>query len=112
MITQPLDQITASTERRHTQRKKFRANIEIEWGSAVLQGNARDIGQQGLFIELKPPLWVGARFDARLMLNPVLLLECTVVRVEPNIGIAVTFVTSTEGGKKQLESLLVSLPAV
>jgi hypothetical protein len=112
MISQPFDETVAKTERRHAQRKKYRGNIEIDWGSAVLSANVRDIGPQGLFVELVPPLWVGATFHARLMLNPILLLECTVARVEPAKGIAVIFKVSEETGSSQLESLLVSLPAV
>ena len=65
--------------------------MEIEWGAAVLTGIVRDIGPRGLFVELTPPLWVGAAFRARLIVNPVLLLDCTVVRVEPGKGIAVVF---------------------
>ena len=84
----------------------------MEWGSALLTGEVRDIGPRGLFVELKPPLWVGAAFRARLILDPVLLLDCTVARVEPGTGIAVVFEVAEESGKSQLESLLVSLPAV
>jgi hypothetical protein len=110
MTTQPLEKVTVKTERRRFQRKKFRGKLELEWGSAVLSGNVRDIGPRGLFVELAPPLWVGATFRARLMLNPVLLLDCTVVRVEPGVGIAVVFEVAKESGKAQLEALLESLP--
>jgi hypothetical protein len=98
-------------ERRHWQRRKFLGNIEIDWGSTVLNANVRDIGPQGLFVDLVPPLWLGATFHARLMVNPVLSLDCTVARVAPR-GIAVTFKVSADSGKAQLESLLQSLPAV
>ena len=111
MTIQSFDEMIAKTERRHWQRKKFRGDIEIDWGSAVLSAKVWDIGPQGLFVELIPPLWLGATFHARLMLNPVLLLECTVARVDPAKGIAVTFKVSTDSGKAQLESLLLSLPA-
>jgi hypothetical protein len=112
MTIQPLEETITRTERRHGQRRKFRGNIEIEWGSTVLNANVRDIGPQGLFVELIPPLWIGATFHARLMLNPVLVLDCTVARVEPAGGIAVTFKVFADSGKSQLESLLQSLPAV
>jgi len=111
MTIQPLEETINQKDRRHWQRRKFLGNIEIEWGSTVLYANVRDIGQQGLFIDLIPPLWLGATFHARLMLNPVLLLDCTVARVDPR-GIAVTFKASAESGNAQLESLLLSLPAV
>jgi hypothetical protein len=112
MITQPLDPATTTKERRHAQRRKYRGKIEIDWGSAVLEANVRDIGPRGLFAELVPPLWVGATFHARLLVIPVLLLECTVARVEPADGIAVTFKISEDRGISQLESLLQSLPAI
>ncbi|HEX3375262.1 MAG TPA: PilZ domain-containing protein [Candidatus Acidoferrales bacterium] len=111
MSIQPLEEKVFKTERRHWQRKKFEGNIEIDWGSTVLNANVRDIGPQGLFVDLIPPLWLGATFHARLMLNPVLLLNCTVARVDPR-GIAVTFKVSADSDKAQLESLLLSLPAV
>lgn len=109
MTTQPLENVALKTERRHSQRKKFRGMLEIEWGSAMLSGVVRDIGPSGLFVEVSPQLWVGARFRARLMLKPVLALDCTVVRVEPGAGIAVVFEIPEETGRTQLESLLEGL---
>lgn len=97
-------------ERRQFHRKSYRGKLEIEWGSATLVGTVQDIGPQGLFVELTPPLWVGATFRARLILNPVLLLNCTVRRVEPGRGIAVTFDPAEDSGKAQLSSLLAALP--
>jgi hypothetical protein len=112
MTTQPLEEATTRAERRHGQRRNFRGSLEIEWGSAVLRGTVRDIGPGGLFVELIPPLWVGAAFRARLILKPVLLLDFTVVRVEPGKGVAVVYEVPEGSGKAQMEGLLVSLPAV
>ena len=112
MNTQPLDEATPRIERRQFHRRKFRGKLEIEWGSAILTGEVRDIGPRGLFVELSPPLWIGAAFRARLNVNPALSLDCTVARVEPGTGVAVIFEFAEESGKEQLESLLVSLPAV
>jgi hypothetical protein len=109
MTTQPLEETTTGAERRHAPRKKFRMSIEIEWGAAVLSGTVRDIGARGLFVELVPPLWLGAAFRARLNLNPVLSLDCKVVRVEPGAGVGVTYEVHEDRGKTQLEELLVSL---
>jgi len=97
-------------ERRHEQRRKYIGKIEIEWGSATLIGTVRDIGPQGLFIDLTPELWLGATFFARLVVQPVLLLDCKVKRVEPGRGIGVTFAIPEENGKAQLEALLAALP--
>ncbi len=111
MTTQPVEEVVAKTDRRRWQRKKFRGNIEMEWGSALLTGVVRDIGPRGLFVEMTQPLWVGAAFRARLVLDPDLWLNCTVARVEPN-GIAVSFEVAEEAGKAQLEMLLANLPPV
>jgi hypothetical protein len=112
MTTQPLEDVTTKSERRHFQRKKFRGTLEMEWGAAVLTGEVRDIGPRGLFVEMTAPLWVGARFHARLILNPILVMDCIVARVEPGKGIAVVFELAEESGKEQLEALLLSLPRV
>ncbi|HEY2645754.1 MAG TPA: PilZ domain-containing protein [Candidatus Acidoferrales bacterium] len=112
MTTEPLVESAVKTERRYWQRKKFRGDIQIEWGSVILNGAVRDIGPRGLFVELAPQLWLGAAFRAWLNVQPVLLLDCVVARVEPGMGIALTFDVAEENGKAQLESLLLSLPAV
>jgi len=112
MTTQPLKEVSTKSDRRKFLCRKFRGKLEMEWGSATLTGDVRDIGPRGLFVELMPPLWVGAAFRARLILNPVLELDCTVVRVEPGLGVAVTFEVPDDSGKAQMEGLLVSLPAV
>ena len=52
MTTQSLEEETTKPERRKFLRRKFRGKIEIEWGSAMLTGDVRDIGPQGLFVEL------------------------------------------------------------
>ena len=109
MTTQLLEEAITKTERRHFLRRKYRGTLEIEWGSATLIGDVRDIGPRGLFVEMTQPLWVGAAFRARLILNPDLLLDCTVVRVEPGMGVAVIFEISEDSGKAQMEGLLVSL---
>lgn len=112
MTTQPLEEAVAKADRRRWQRKKIRANIEMEWGSTLLTGIVRDIGPQGLFVEMTQPLWVGATFRARLRLDSDLWLNCTVVRVESGSGMAVLFEVAEEGGKAQLETLMANLRPV
>ena len=112
MVTEPLVDSADQIERRHALRKKFIGKIEIEWGSATLVGTVRDIGPQGLFIDLNPELWLGATFLARLAVHPILLLDCKVKRVEPGRGIGVTFQVPEENGKAQLEALLAALPSL
>jgi hypothetical protein len=112
MTSEPPVDAPALTERRQFNRRKLLQSIEIEWGSSTLTGMVRDIGPQGLFVELTPPLWVGATFFARLVVDPPLRMNCTVRRVEPGTGIAVTFELPEESGKGQLERLLAQLPKV
>jgi hypothetical protein len=77
-----------------------------------LRGNVRDIGPRGLYVEVAPPLWLGATFRARLLLNPDLVLDCRVVRIEPGVGNATVFEIPEESGKERFEALLMSLPSL
>jgi hypothetical protein len=112
MTSEPPVNVPPQTERRQFNRRTCSETLEIEWGSSILTGLVRDIGPQGLFVELSPPLWVGATFFARVALDPPLQLNCVVRRVEPGTGIAVSFELPEESGKAQLERLLASLPRV
>jgi hypothetical protein len=112
MTPEPHVDASVRADRRLLNRRKFQGTLEIEWGSATLKGLVRDLGPQGLFVELVPPLWVGATFSARLGLDPPMHMDCTVCRVEPGTGFAVTFNLLEESGKAQLESLLAALPKV
>ena len=111
MSTQRAEETATRVERRQFMRRRYRASIEIEWGSTVLTGVVRDIGPRGLFVEITPPLWIGATFRARLNLHPALSLDCTVVRVEPGTGVAVTYRVPDGDGGTRMEKLLESLPA-
>ena len=111
MTSIPPTDASTGIERREFDRRKLHEVLEIEWGSSTLTGMVRDIDPKGLFVELMPPLWLGAKFSARLMLNPIIQLNCTVCRVEPK-GNGITFDLPKEGGKAQLKILLVTLPKV
>src|SRR5260221_12386312 len=75
-------------ERRWAPRYSFRAELEIEWGSAVLRGKTRDISSNGMFIESTDTLWVGAGLTPRLAADPPGPIERSVKRVEPGRGMA------------------------
>ena len=77
-------------ERRWAPRYSFRADLDIEWGSAVLRANTRDVSASGMFIESPDPLWIGAGFTANLQLERPLRADCRVRRVEPGLGMGVT----------------------
>ena len=112
MTSEPQEDASVRAERRLFNRRKFRGTLEIEWGSTTLKAPVRDLGPQGLFVELVPPLWMGATFSARLDLDPPLQMNCTVCRVEPGTGFAVAFNLPEESAKAQLEELLAALPRV
>ena len=103
------DQSARRSDRRWAQRYSFRANLEIEWGSAVLTGKTRDISSNGMFIESVDPLWIGAGFTAHLVLDRPVKVDCSVKRIEPGRGMGVS-VTLSEGQHEQrYQDLLASL---
>ena len=103
------DQPSRRLERRWAPRFPFRADLEIEWGSAVLRGNTRDISANGMFIEAPDTLWVGAGFTARLSLSQPVKLDCLVKRVEPGLGMGVTVAAPENESQKRYHDLISSL---
>jgi PilZ domain len=103
------DQSARRLERRWAPRYSFRADLEIEWGSAVLRGSTRDVSSNGMFIESADPLWVGAGFTARLSLPQPVKIDCFVKRVEPGRGMGVSVTVSEERHKQNYQDLLNSL---
>jgi len=103
------DQQARRLERRWAPRYVFRADLEIEWGSAVLRGSTRDISSNGMFIEAPDTLWVGAGFVARMSLSQPVLLDCLVKRVEPGRGMGVTISAAEAESRKLYHDLLSSL---
>jgi len=101
------DQPSRRLERRWSPRYAFRADLEIEWGSAVLHGNTRDVSVNGMFIEVPDTLWVGAGFTARLSLSRTVKLHCLVKRIEPGRGMGVS-VAAPETESLELYQHLVS----
>jgi hypothetical protein len=100
------DQPARRVDRRWAPRYSFRADLEIEWGSAVLRGSTRDISASGMFIEAMDPLWVGAGFTARLTLDRPVRLDCFVKRIEPGRGMGVSVAVSESESQKLYEDLL------
>ena len=95
-------------ERRWAPRYSFHADLEIEWGSALIRGRTRDISSNGMFIESADPLWVGAGFTARLGLEQPVKVDCFVKRVEPGRGMGVAVIVPEEQQQRYRE-LLTSL---
>src|SRR3984957_15044984 len=103
------DQVSRRPDRRWAPRFSFRANLEIEWGSAVLRASTRDISSNGMFIESVDPLWIGAGFTAHLVLDRPVKVDCSVKRIETGQGMGVA-VTLSEGLHEQrYQDLLTSL---
>ena len=103
------DQASRRLERRWAPRYSFRASLDIEWGSAVLRGNTRDISSNGMFIEVPDTLWIGAGFTARLHLPQPLKVNCQVKRVEPGRGMGVSVALAESESQKAYSDLLSSL---
>jgi hypothetical protein len=100
---------TSRHRERRAPRYAFRADLEIEWGSAVIRGSTRDISSNGMFIESADPLWVGAGFTAHLALERPLKLDCSVKRIEPGRGMGVSVTLREEHHEKLYQDLLASL---
>lgn len=98
-------------ERRTAPRYPLDLDVEIEWGSATLKGHGRDIGISGLFIATSAPLWLNARFAAKLLAESPILLDCVVRRVEPGIGMGVQIAPSNDDARLRLGALIESLAA-
>jgi len=96
-------------ERRWAPRYSFRADLEIEWGSAVLRASTRDISANGMFIEAMDPLWIGAGFTARLNLERPLKLDCFVKRIEPGHGMGVAVAVAESDSQRLFQDLLSTL---
>jgi hypothetical protein len=96
-------------ERRWAPRYRFRAELEIEWGSAILRGKTRDISANGMFIESADTLWLGAGFTARLALDRPVLMDCSVKRIEPGCGMAVAVTVSEQQHLERYHDLLSTL---
>jgi hypothetical protein len=103
------ENLSRRLERRWAPRYSFRADLEIEWGSAVLTGKTRDISSNGMFIEAADTLWIGAGFMARLNVDPPMKVECSVKRVEPGLGMGVSMAVAESDHQKYYQDLLVSL---
>jgi hypothetical protein len=106
------DRPSRRLERRWAPRFLFRAELEIEWGSAVLRGSTRDISSNGMFIESADPLWVGAGFTARLALDQPVKVDCFVKRVEPGCGMGVMVTVSEDQHQQRYQELLTSLSSL
>jgi hypothetical protein len=103
------DRPSRRLERRWAPRYLFRAELEIEWGSAVLRGKTHDISANGMFIESADPLWVGAGFTARLSLDQPVKVDCFVKRVEPGRGMGVVVNVPEQPHHQRYQQLLASL---
>jgi len=103
------DQTSRRSERRWAPRYSFRANLEIEWGSAILRASTRDISSNGMFIESTDPLWIGAGFTAQLVLDRPVKVNCSVKRIEPGLGMGVSMTVSESQYEQHYQDLLASL---
>jgi hypothetical protein len=99
----------AQIERRRERRFPFDAAVEIEWGSSTVLGRVRDISRGGMFLSSPEPLWIGASFSAKLLIDPPLAVNCTIRRVEPGRGIGVQMSMQQQDHHSHLLDLLARL---
>jgi len=103
------DTTSRRVERRWAPRYEFRAQLEMEWGSAVLRGSTRDVSANGFFIESPDTLWAGAGFTARLGLSEPLRVDCSVKRIEPGRGMGVAVTLPDQQHQERYQQLLSTL---
>lgn len=90
-------------------RYAYKADLEIEWGSARLRGKTRDVSANGMFIEAVDTLWVGAGFRAYLALERPVEVDCQVKRIEPGRGMGVTVSVASAQGENHYQKLVAAL---
>ena len=95
--------------RRKSLKYKFDGALAIRWGGAVLSGRVREIGPDGMFIEIANPLCIGAAFSAQLVAQKPMLFECVVRWVEPSRGMGVSIVAPGAEGRKRFAAFLDTL---
>ena len=75
-------------------------------GKNMVNGSVRNIGRDGMFIKMSSPLSVGTEFTAQLTLKEPVLIKCVVRRVEPGLGMGVSFIAPGTEGRKRLAAFL------
>jgi hypothetical protein len=96
----------SDAERRRHRRFAFSAPVEIEWGSETLRASVADLSLGGMFVQTSDPLWLHARFAARIQAEEGILVNCIVRRVVPGMGMGVEFEALAEPARARVEKLL------
>jgi hypothetical protein len=108
-MNEPFAQFINHLDRRLAPRYRYQASLEIEWGSARLRARTRDISAGGMFIEAEDVLWVGAAFRACLATERPCWLECSVKRIEPQLGMGVAVELREDQSQRHYQDLLTKL---
>jgi hypothetical protein len=95
-----------AAERRRFCRVAVSAPVDIEWGSETLQAKTGDVSLCGMFVQTDDPLWLHARFAARIRTADPIPVDCIVRRVVPGRGMGVEFESLAEPVRAQLEKLI------
>lgn len=96
----------SSAERRRHPRLPVCVPVEIDWGSETLRAEVSDVSLGGMFLQTEDPLWVNARFAARIRARQTIPVDCIVRRVVPGRGMGVEFEGINEGTRRLLQALL------
>jgi len=93
-------------ERRSNPRYGFQGEVEIAWGSSQLRAMVSDISKGGMFVVAANPLWVGATFSARVLLDTPLEVDCVVRRVLPGRGMGIQFIKVASEAQGRLDKVV------
>jgi hypothetical protein len=90
-------------------RVSYDAVVEIGWGSTIIHARVKDMSITGLFLEIAQPLWIGATFAAKMILQPPIQMTCKVIRIVPNRGMGVEITSMASEDSKRFSRLLNAL---
>jgi len=96
-------------ERRNVQRYGFQADVEIEFEGKILRSFLTDVSAEGVFIIAANPLWIGAKFQLRILLGEPIRATCVVTRVAMGKGMGVRFAELSVEDRERLDRLLAAL---
>ncbi len=103
---QPRGREAGGPERRRSARFDCDFRLEMLRGSEVFSLQITNLSKFGMFVQTGDPLWVRAEFQARLLTESPILLDCVVRRVEPGRGMGIEFCDLSPSARSSLDELL------
>lgn len=99
---------TPDSERREHQRLKIKVPIEIytENSTSPIRGATSDVSLTGCYIETIFPFPIGTQLEIKLQLEATLLVVCTVVTSDPQVGNGIRFTRMLPEDIEELRAFL------